>query len=558
MSLVIHQYLLCDLGSRAHSLKDIELVNVNQNSPMILITTVSGMESERQHRREIIDLTSDVDSRRKRDHRQTRVTQAQEQSSPTHSHDIPIYTHSWKAHERLILKSLREQYENNWSDLALIFNTIFSSNLPAMGLTRHVVRTQYASFTNDPRYRISTQELWKQAMRSLNPTFRSEEEGEILINRAATKLGVALDKKKAQSATPPLQVGTKRSPADISLYGNDRPITKAFENPVEDISTPPPRKRWCGLNATSCNIQASQSGLKTPPSSGRVGRYTNDPGLRTSQSPLGDAQQDHPTSLPYLSLSIAKTETASSYAPSRISVTESYEEPPHTPHLSTPRPDTEPDAFSPCSTTSFTEIGDGEVDADAGGDTGGDAVGDENEDGDNDALQEHSTPVVSKLVSKPIKSVAPKQDDDRPPLLGYRAFSNFSHGFNSNERFVAGLYKDTPAIPPCPSTDSIFYIAEAEKHVRKASEPSPFVSISSTPLRALMLAFGFHRRKSCTGAYLAIIDLKVLRELKIIQRAKDLELKPGITYHPANEYLVGYIPKGDLCLLLTLAGMGRD
>ena len=521
------------------------------------------MESERQHQREIIDLTCDIDSRRQRDHREARCTQAQEKYSATHSYDIPIYTHSWKAHERLILKILRERYKNDWNDVALVFNTVFREKVPAVELTRHVVRTQYASFTNDPRYRITTQELWKQAMKSPNPTFRSEEEGDILIHNAASKLGVELTKKNIQSATPLLQAGTKRSPADISFCSSDPSSTLAFKNQAQESSTPPPRKRWCGLDAINCNIQALQSGLKTPPSSGRVGRYTTDLGLRTSQFPLEDAQQEHVTSTRYSSLLTAKTETASSYAPSRISVTESYEEPPHTPLLSTPRPDTEPDAFSPCSTASFTEIGDGKIGGDADGDVVGDAVGyavgDEDEDGggDNGALHEHSTPVVSGLISKPIKSFAQKQDDDHPPLLGYRAFSNFSHGLNSNQRFVAGLYKDAPSIPPCPSTDSTFYIAEAEKHVRKASEPSPFVSISSTPLRALMLAFGFHRRKSCKGAYLAIIDLKVLRELKTIQRAKDLELKPGITYHPANEYLVGYVPKGAFCMLLTLAGMGR-
>lgn len=483
------------------------------------------MVTKREVQVATIDLTTDASAFSQRGSSSAKHARAPVEHTSTSSvHEHPhktvqhpnsnTHTHVWEPQERLILIMLREYLENDWAHLVRLFNAIFKHNVPTTGLTKQVLKAQYASITRDPRHRMDIQQLWDLVIGSSKPMLTSEKEGLALIEDTASKTGVRLIVKRKS---------TQPTATDPSLKVNT--TKRSFEAPFFE-STPPPPKRWSGLGLWRSGVsQPSASGLRTPPDSikkcGHGGYFQT----RMTGSPIRRIEQKRSTtansltfrsSPEFLSATIT-SETGSLYVPSTSSVTEFCDEETirPTPTLS-PEWDTEADFFSANSMISSTE----------------------DEDGDDRSLQVSPMSGQIKNTKKASKYLAESTDQIDLPLLGYRAFSNLSHGYNTGHHFVSGLHKDLHTIPPCPPVDNDFYISEAEKHVGKAPRPTPFISLSSTPLRALMLAFGFRRRKSCTGSYLAVIDLGVLRRGGVIQKAKDLNLRPLRTYFPANEYLV--------------------
>lgn len=106
------------------------------------------------------------------------------------------------------------------------------------------------------------------------------------------------------------------------------------------------------------------------------------------------------------------------------------------------------------------------------------------------------------------------------PLIGFRGFSKHSEGKNGPQAFIAGAFAQTARIPPCPDTDDAKYRREALLHVAwSKTSLSPFISLTTNPIRAIMVAGNL--QKKCTG-YLAMIDLHVLNDESTIKDAKFL------------------------------------
>ncbi len=83
-----------------------------------------------------------------------------------------------------------------------------------------------------------------------------------------------------------------------------------------------------------------------------------------------------------------------------------------------------------------------------------------------------------------------------------------------------------------------YYIDEATRHVSKDDQrPTPFISLTRNPIRAIVCAFG-RGRKRFTDPRLAIIDLHLLRDAGILQIAASLNLKPDRKYDSRGELLV--------------------
>lgn len=305
-------------------------------------------------------------------------------------------------------------------------------------------------------------------------------------------------------------------------------LPPATKRPLGDIASDTdeacdrPRKRWSGLSSRTA--QHPEAGLRTPPNSNEGSKLVDASNLRRYETPSKAHQQNCPIYLktqltdslalrpsPALSSVTLKSESASSYAPSLMSMTESSDEEllQRTPPLS-PTYSTDEDFVSAHSVMSSTEV-----------------------------PSEDEVSIRTRSSTRSIlKTHAKGTNQTDLPLLGYRAYSNMSHGYNSEHYFKAGLFKDSPEIPQCPAVNDVYYIAEAEKHVAIHPKPSPFISVNSKPLRALILAFRFQKRKSCTQSYLAIIDLQMLRQAGTIQKAKDLNLRPAVKYFAADECLV--------------------
>ena len=431
---------------------------------------------------------------------------------------------------------LREHHDNDWDDIVLIFNAIFKNNVPATGLTKYVLKAQFSSITRDSRRCVDTEKLWEMIIGSSESILKSEKETMTLIESTALKIGIQLFKKGILTRPAALDAASgpwtaKRSLDDMTFNESDVASKNTVIDSSRDLASEPPRKRWSGLDPVSSKTpQTSAFGLRTPPSSEQSGRYVGFPRPKTLEIPSRAFEQQPPMSLippvmhrlalrssPTLSSTTTNTETASLYVPSTPSPTELFDEDSlHTTPTLSPECDAETEFFSAHSTASSTE----------------------DEDGDEKSVQIHPTLPPVEYTGNTSGNLAKATNEVDLPLLGYRAFSNMSHGYNSNQHFISGLYKDAPSIPPCPAVNDAFYISEAEKHVGKNPSPSPFISVSSTPLRALILAFGFQRRKSSAGAYLATINLKALRGAGVVQKAKDLDLRPAKKYYPANEFLV--------------------
>lgn len=126
------------------------------------------------------------------------------------------------------------------------------------------------------------------------------------------------------------------------------------------------------------------------------------------------------------------------------------------------------------------------------------------------------------------------------PLIGFRGYSEKSQGLNSPLGFRAGAFIDSARIAACPdSTDAEFQL-EANMHVAwTKGHPSPFISITTSCIRAIMKS-----RSPKSGRYLAVVNLHKIRESGSIFEAKSLGLKPTkpngtpIKYHCGGEYLI--------------------
>ena len=169
----------------------------------------------------------------------------------------------------------------------------------------------------------------------------------------------------------------------------------------------------------------------------------------------------------------------------------------------------------------------------------------------------HSTPIragsrtsshvpLKATTRRPTKVKSVEFPVQELPILGFRGFSSQSQGYNGPDRFLAGLFAQPNAarISACPVPDSDAFRIPANLHVGWNKTQSPFISITSSPIRAMMKSRG-----PLFGRSLAVIDMHRIRETGSIFTASTLHLKPKkddgspVIYHSGGEYLVwGHIP----------------
>ena len=140
------------------------------------------------------------------------------------------------------------------------------------------------------------------------------------------------------------------------------------------------------------------------------------------------------------------------------------------------------------------------------------------------------------------------------PELAFRGFSSASQGVNTSNGFKAGAFKDVLVVPSAPSTNSPCYKEAAKRHLEKdKSRSTPFVSVikrqvrlevksryslilNISPVRAIRRAAILSEK---SDAFLAMIDTKRLIEKGQIQAAQNLRLKlcPGV-FATKDEFLI--------------------
>lgn len=87
------------------------------------------------------------------------------------------------------------------------------------------------------------------------------------------------------------------------------------------------------------------------------------------------------------------------------------------------------------------------------------------------------------------------------------------------------------------------------------TRPTPFISLTRNPIRAIGRAFGAGRLRF-TNSRLAIINLFVLRDAGLLQQAENLRLKPDRKYDSRGELLVWIIFLDYVVDLLNFTGLG--
>ena len=79
---------------------------------------------------------------------------------------------------------------------------------------------------------------------------------------------------------------------------------------------------------------------------------------------------------------------------------------------------------------------------------------------------------------------------------------------------------------PNPYVKKRYYRHEATRHVAMDdTRPTPFISLTKNPIRAITRAFGAGQKKF-RNPRLAVINLHVLRDIGVLQTAASLNLNP--------------------------------
>ena len=113
------------------------------------------------------------------------------------------------------------------------------------------------------------------------------------------------------------------------------------------------------------------------------------------------------------------------------------------------------------------------------------------------------------------------------------SFSSLSQGINSAEGFRAGAFVSSQDIPKPPHPKTGLYRENAIRHVApRPSGPTPFISLSTSLIRCL------HRAVRVGTGKIAVVNLRELDYLGIVQATASLELQVDHRYHPWNEFLV--------------------
>ncbi|KAL9634916.1 MAG: hypothetical protein Q9164_003792 [Protoblastenia rupestris] len=165
------------------------------------------------------------------------------------------------------------------------------------------------------------------------------------------------------------------------------------------------------------------------------------------------------------------------------------------------------------------------------------------------------TQAVSKNATQPSPttmrlslSTRAGQHDKKLPLIVFRAFTARSQGRNGPDGFCAGLFSNAARIEQCPPLHSELFRSSATKHVGKCLTSSPLISMTDSPLRAMIKVSRLEADK-----YLAIVDLHKVDKDGSVFNAESLDLKPtktdkdgrvkSIRYYPAGEWLAWGIIK---------------
>ena len=148
----------------------------------------------------------------------------------------------------------------------------------------------------------------------------------------------------------------------------------------------------------------------------------------------------------------------------------------------------------------------------------------------------------SPTTARPSLRTRVRQRNKELPLIVFRAFSARSQGRNGPDGFCAGLFSNAARIERCPPLHSELFRSAATKHVGKCLISSPLISMTDSPLRAMIKVSRLEADK-----YLAIIDLHKVDEDGSVFNAESLDLKPtrtdkdgrvkSIRYYPAGEWL---------------------
>ena len=387
---------------------------------------------------DVIDLTIEDIASAEKPCIQRRVGQLQDpRLLDTRVFNNDVERHSWKPEERLVLKMLREQYGNNWEDLVAIFNTVFKHAVPTFGLTKEVVRTQYASFTKDPRHRINSSKFLEEVIMSEKSTLTSEEVVVLLIETTAVQVGNHLVKNRKSvqpvaAQTPYTPTVCKRSHNQTCSDDEDQMMEPSAKAPRDSYGRTSnlSLRRWSGLNPkTPTDHQAVGHSLRTPPSSKGASQFAALPGSRSTPN--------RTRSLPEWPIVLVSPTTHRPSLSSRSSPSSTTVKTETAASIYVPSASEEADEEFCCSTPSPSPSWSGETISPEPTD---------DEDDEESVVMTHgeSTPEASQ---RPIEGA-------ELPLLGFRGYSGASQGLNGEHGFRAGAFMNIDEVPPCPDIQS--------------------------------------------------------------------------------------------------------
>ena len=146
------------------------------------------------------------------------------------------------------------------------------------------------------------------------------------------------------------------------------------------------------------------------------------------------------------------------------------------------------------------------------------------------------------------------------PLIPLRSTPD-SQGSNSAHRFVAGLFVNQD-IPDSPASTDAQYQNAAIRHIARVQTGStPFISVSSSLIRCLNIAY-----RNPTTSQIAVIDLHQAGSIGAFQndanaqpkihRVQSLNLNTGYTYTGGTEFLIwGAIEECSIISTISLAAL---